>query len=100
MLPYFFLLFYDLFYMFFYFFSYYAVFRYFVFSKSKKYGSPHNFFTSPVAKLYFCNKLWFNPDGISVRIWYMANLAFFHLRFLKHFIYFSKLIKVKSTSSM
>src|SRR5919205_75529 len=94
------LLFYYIFCLFFYFFFYYAVFWYFVLSKSKKYRSPHNFLTSPVTKLYFCNKLWLNPDGIPVRIWYIANLAFFNLHFLKLFIYFSNLIKVKSTSGM
>src|SRR5215212_9386012 len=90
------LLFYYLFCLFF----YYTVFWHFVLSKSKKYRSPHNFLTSPVTKLYFCNKLWLNPDGIPVRIRYIANLAFFNLHFLKLFIYFLKLIKVKSTSSM
>src|ERR671921_748291 len=94
------LLFYYLFCLFFYFFFYYTVFWHFVLSKSKKYRSPHNFLTSPVTKLYFCNKLWLNPDRIPVRIRYIANLAFFNLDFLKLFIYFLKLIKVKSTSSM
>src|SRR5215216_4052401 len=79
------------------FFSFYkVVLRCFIFSKPKKNRSSHDFFTSPITKLYFCYKLWSYPDRRPICVWYMVNWTFFNLHCLKPGIYFVKLNKIKS----
>src|ERR671916_165955 len=71
-----------------------------IFSKSEKYRSSHNFFTSPITKFYFYYKFWFNPNRISVSVWHIIDWTFFNSYSLKFNIYLSKLLKIKSTSSV